>query len=92
MYILVSFDVVGLYPHIRHNEVTETMRIYLDQRDHKQVSTDNLCKFADIILRQNYFDMGVKKYNQILETVIGTKFAPPYANIFVAALEKQLFE
>ena len=31
-------------------------------------------------------------YQQILGTAIGTKFAPPYANIFVAGLEEEIFK
>ena len=36
--------------------------------------------------------MGKDAYHQILGTVIGRKFAPHYANIFMAGLEEKIFE
>ena len=41
--ILVSFDVVGLYPHVPHEEGIETMAEYLETREDKTVSTKCLC-------------------------------------------------
>ena len=89
--ILVTFDVVGLYPHIPHDEGIDTMRKFLNEREDRTVSTENLCKLAKIILKHNYFELGEKIFHQLLGTAIGTKFAPPYANIFMAGLEEQLF-
>ena len=78
---LVKFDVVGLYPHIPHEEGLETMKRYLDKREDLLVSSDNLYKLAKIILKHNYFELGQDVYHQILGTAIGTKFAPHYVNI-----------
>ena len=89
--ILVSFDVVGLYPHIPHEEGLETMKKYLDQRQDKSISTGHLCDLAKIILKNNFFENGSKVYHQKIGTAIGTKFAPPYANLFMAGLEEKLF-
>ena len=36
------------------------------------------------MLKQNYFELGQDVYHQILATATGTKFAPHYANIFMA--------
>ena len=90
--ILVSFDVVGLYPYIRHEEGIETMAEYLETRDDKTISTKSLCDLASIVLKENYFELSSKIYHQKLGTAIGTKFAPPYANLFMAGLEKRIFE
>ena len=90
--ILVSFDVVGLYPHIPHEEGIEIMKSYLEKRKHQNVTTSSLCDLADIILKENYFELGDNIYRQKLGTAIGTKFAPTYANIFMAGLEKRIFE
>ena len=90
--ILVSFDVVGLYPHIPHDEGINTMREFLNQRPKNEVSTENLCKLAQIILKHNYFELGERNYHQLLGTAIGTKFAPPYANIFMAGIEERIFQ
>ena len=38
--LLVTFDVVGLYPHIPHEEGIETMKKYLSLREDQSVSTN----------------------------------------------------
>ena len=89
---LVSFDVVGLYPHIPHEEGVEIMRRFLDKREDQSVSSESLCKLANIMLKHNYFELGKDLYHQILGTAIGTKFAPHYTNTFMAGLEEETFE
>ena len=87
---LVTFDVVGLYPHIPHQEGIAAMRHYLDKRVNKDISTDSLCRLAEIILRSNYFEFDDHIFHQTFGTAMGTKFAPPYANLFMANLEETL--
>ena len=89
--ILVSFDVVGLYPHMPHEEGIKTIAEYLETREDKTVSTKSLCDLASIVLKENYFELSSKIYHQKSGTAIGTKFAPPYANLFTAGLEKRIF-
>ena len=90
--LLVSFDAVGLYPHIPHDEGLQIMKKYLDKREDQSVTSENLYKLAEIVLKHNYFEFGQDVYQQILGTAIGTKFAPPYANIFMAGLEEEIFK
>ena len=90
--LLVSFDVVGLYPHIPHDEGLQIMKKYLDKREDQSVTSENLYKLAEIVLKYNYFEFGQDVYQQILGTVIVTKFAPPHANIFMAGLEEEIFK
>ena len=90
--LLVSFGAVGLYPHIPHEEGVEIMRRFLDKREDQSVSSESLCKLANIVLKHNYFELGKDVYHQILGTAIGTKFAPYYANIFMDGLEENIFE
>ena len=90
--ILVSFDIVGLYPQIPHEEGTETMAKYLEIREDKTVSTKSLSDLASIVLKENCFEISSKIYHQKSGTAICTKFAPPYANLFTAGLEKRTFE
>ena len=89
--LLVLFNVVDLYPHIPHEEGVEIMRRFLDKREDQSVSSESLCKLANIVLKHNYFELGKDVYHQILGTAIGTKFAPHYANIFMAGLEEEIF-
>ena len=58
--MIVSFDVVGLYPHVPHEEGIETMAEYLETREDKTVSTKSLCDLASIVLKENYFELSSK--------------------------------
>ena len=89
---LVLFDVVGLYPDIPHEEGLEILKCFLDKRECQSVSSKNLCRLAKILLKHNYFELGSDMYHQLLGTTIGTKFAPNYANIFMARLEENFFK
>ena len=42
---------------------------------------------AEFVLKNNYFELNVKVEKQISGTVIGTKFVPPYAIIFMDQVE-----
>ena len=88
--LLVSFDVVGLYPHIPHDQVVEIMRRFLDKREDESVSSESLCKLANIVLKHNYFELEKDVYHQISGTAISTKFASHYVNIFMAGLEEKI--
>ena len=84
--LLISFDVVALYPHIPHDQGVEIMRSFLDKREDQSVSSESLCKLANIVLKHNYFELGKNLYHQISGTAIITKFAPHYANTFMTGL------
>ena len=56
----------------------------------KAVSTDDLVKMARFVLENNYFEFNGDVKKQISGTAIGTKFAPPYACIFMDDLETNL--
>ena len=88
--ILVTADVVGLYPNIPHAEGLETLREALDIRLDRSVSTDFLIEMAEFVLTNNIFGFKRDMYHQLNGTAIGTKFAPPYACIFMDKLEKAM--
>ena len=56
----------------------------------KQVTTDTLIELTELVLKNNIFEFSDKTYKQICGTAIGTKFAPPYAVLFMAALEEKI--
>ena len=58
--ILVRADVVGLYPNIPHEVVLRALREVLDKRDKKTISTEELLKIAEFMLKNNYFVFGNK--------------------------------
>ena len=66
--ILVTWDVVGLYSNIPHDEVP----------------TDYLMKLMEIILKNNLFNFHEELYRQEIGCAMGTKPAPSYADTFMA--------
>ena len=64
---------------------------FLDGRVDKQVTTDTLPKLIGLVLKSNIFELTDKTYKLIRGTTTGAKLAPPYAILFIAALEKKIF-
>ena len=90
--LLVTADVVGLYPNIPHDLGLKALREALAKRENKTVATDELVKMAEFVLKNNYFDINGGVKQQISGTAIGTKFAPPYACIFMDQVETDFLQ
>ena len=52
--ILVTADVVGLYPSIPHNEGLEVLKKQLDNFYEKSIPTEDLVKMAEFVLKNNF--------------------------------------
>ena len=95
--ILCTIDVVGLYPHIPHDEGLQAVREALgfsnthhsDRSENSGLKQD-IVDFTELVLKNNNFEFDNKHYVQKLGTAIGTRMAPSYANIFMDRLERQL--
>ena len=87
--ILCTIDVVGLYPNIPRSEGLTSLRGFLELRD-KQISSGTLIELTEIVLKNNIFEFDEKTFRQVHRTAIGTKFAPPYAILFMADLEEKI--
>ena len=79
--ILVTADVVGLYPRITHQASLIALKEALDKSLSKKIPTDDLIKMAESVLSNNFFEFNSDTFQQISGTAIGTKFALPYACI-----------
>ena len=88
--ILCISDIVGLYPNIPHSESLNSLRRFFELRDNKQISSDTLIELPEIVLKNNFFEYDQKTFKQVRGTAIGTKFAPPYAILFMANLEEKI--
>ena len=88
--ILSTTDVAGLYPNILRSERLTSLRRFLELRDNKQISSDTLIELAEIVLKNNIFEFDEKTFRQVHGTATGTKFAPPYAILFMADLEEKI--
>ena len=62
----------------------------MELRDNKQISRDTHIALAEIVLKNNFFEFDQKTFKQVRGTAIGTKFAPPYAILFMADLEEKI--
>ena len=85
--LLVTAEVEGLYPSIPYELGLKALEKPLKKRKSKQISTDNVIKLTKFLLQNNYFEFNGEVKQQISETVIRTKFAPPYACIFMDQVE-----
>ena len=64
----------------------------MHKRTRKEIPTENLLKMAEFVLKNNFFEFDTNVYQQISGTAIETKFAPPYACIFMDQLEIKFLE
>ena len=85
--ILVTANVVGLYPSTSHEVGLQALEEALENRHHKQIPTDKLVAMAQFVLQNNFFEFNNDFLQQISGTAVGTKFAPPYPLIFMAQIE-----
>ena len=86
---MCTINVVSLYPSIPHDEGLGMLRKALDSRADRSVSTDSLMDLAEVVLKNNMFELNGRFYHQMRGTAIGTKCAPPYSLLFLADLEEQ---
>ena len=87
--LLVTADVVGLYPSIPYQVGLIALKEALGKRLLKKIPTDDLVKMAKFVLSNNFFEFISDTFQQILGTAIGTKFAPPYACIYMDQVEQK---
>ena len=68
--ILVTADVVGLYPRIPHTEVLKVLHKQYDKFLHKKVTTEDIIKMADFVLK-NFFSSSMPTFsNKYLELLL----------------------
>ena len=90
--LLVTADVVGSYPSTPHEKGLSALREALDNTTHKKIPTESFIKMTEFVLKNNVFEFDTNVYQQISGTAIGTKFAPPYACIFMDQFETKFLE
>ncbi|XP_067026756.1 uncharacterized protein [Acropora muricata] len=73
--ILVTIDVVGLYPNIPHDEGLEALRRTLNKRSNPVIPTDHIVDLAELVLKNNDFEFdGSHFYSWIYPRVLGRMF------------------
>ena len=87
--LLVTADVVGLYPSIPHQAGLIALKEALDKRLLKKIPTDDLIKMAEFVLSNNFFEFNSDIFQQTSGTTTRTKFAPSYACIYIDQYEQK---
>ena len=90
--ILVTEDVVGLYPSIPHNAGLESLRKTLNEREASEIPLEDMVQLAEFVLKNIFFKFNREFKRQKSGTAIGTKFAPPYACIFMGEVETEFLK
>ena len=90
--IMVTADVFGLFPIIRHDVGLEALRKTLDEQVNKKMVLRTLLKWQNLFWKITTLNLMAKLNNNFLATTIGTKFASPYACIFMEKVKIQFFE
>ena len=62
--ILVTADVMGLYPNIPHQAGLKALKEALEKRDIKKLQTEDLVKIAEFILNNNILEFNSKAINK----------------------------
>ena len=88
--ILVTMDVISLYPNIDQDEGTAASEHFLNQRSSQFVPTDLLRRLIMLVLRSTVVQFGTKFYRQIKGTAMGSDMAVNYANLFMTKLEHDM--
>ena len=75
-----------------HGKGLASHRKFLETKGNKQISSDTLTELAEVVLKNNIFEFDEKTFKHKRGTAIGTKFAPPYAILFMVDFEVKTLE
>lgn len=89
--ILFSLDVDSLYTNIETPLGLQAIRHCFQTYPDETRPDDALLKLLELSLTKNDFEFGGKHFLQIKGTAMGKKFAPAYANIYMAQWEETVF-
>ena len=90
--ILVTADIVDLYPSIPHEAGIKALMAVLGKREQHTIPTSEQIRMADFVLKNNYFEFNGQIKQQIPGTAIGSKFSPPYPCLFKDKIETNFLE
>ena len=89
--LLVTFDVESLYTNIQPEKGLEALeKIY--RRSGISMPFDEIKRLLELSLNHNDFQFDNQWYVQVSGTAMGKRYAPNYANIFMANFEYEVME
>lgn len=89
--IFFSADVDSLYTNIDIQAGLQTVKRIFEKHPNPQRPDEEVLKLLELNLTKNDFLFNGKYYLQIKGTAMGKRFAPAYANIFMANWEEEVF-
>ena len=89
---LATVDMVALYLSISHEDGIERLRERLVKSEDFKLPVKDIVTMAEFVLKNNIFVFNEKVKQQVAGTVIDTKFAPPYACIYLYEVETEFFQ
>ena len=93
---LVTVDVTSFYTNIPHEEGVESvlhyMKLHADTLPPGAPSPHTIGILLETILTNNNLSFMDKHFLQLVGTAMGTKAAPPYANLFMGCHEETICE
>ena len=81
--ILVTIDVIRLYPSISYEAGLEALRKKLSEKDSPKVPTEDIVRTTKFVLKYNFFEFNNEVKRQKSGTAIGAKCTSSYACIFM---------
>ena len=90
--ILVTADVVGLYPIIHHYAGLQALYEKLEERTDEKIPSTDLFEMTEFILKNNFFEFETKIIQQISGAAIATMFVPSYACLFMDRIENDILD
>ncbi len=88
--ILVTLDVISLYPNIPILEGLRASWGFLSRNRKAETNLTNtsIIRLLNLVLTKNNFEFNGEHYIQIAGTAMGTRVAPSFANLFMGQFEK----
>lgn len=87
-FYLITLDVESLYTNIDNSHGLQAVRELLSQNPDPSRPDEEFLEFLELCLKNNDFVFNKKWFLQLWGTSMGKKFAPAYANIFMAYFEQ----
>ena len=88
--LLVTLDVVSLYPSIPHDFGLCALKNFLLDRNLPAIVVNGIHNMTEMVLKNNVIEFNSECFLQISCTAIGTKMASAYANIVMSIFERKL--
>ena len=90
--LLVTLDVEAMYTNIDNDKGLEAVKNAFTAHPSPRRSDEHILELLELNLKNNDFEFNGETFLQISGTAMGKKFAPSYANLFMAQWETTALE